>query len=156
MYPLLFQETCSIEIITIGGLLVRPFLLSLSHLSHILRVFGFSLTLITITYHSYSHTHTLLSLCPIGFGFCVSGYHSFTHTYCASFTIIFISILPVSPTGCTGCFIGFWFMIFIMSPFLPHIHTCHSSYPMLHIVPIIMMRKNQTSHDDSCIILVLF
>src|SRR5690348_6625115 len=120
MYPLLFQETYSIENMAIGvlsGASLSPLPFFLSLLSHFIWV------LVFFIYTDHTHTsvtsspHTLSSFSPIGFGFCVSGYHSFTHTYCASFTIIFISVLPVSPTGFTGCFIGFWFMIFIMSPF---------------------------------------
>jgi hypothetical protein len=124
MYPLLFQETCSIEIITIGGLLgatLPP--ISFPFVPHHQ---GFWVFMYTDHNHIsviFSHSYTFIPLSHRVWVLCIGLSLSFTHTYYVLFTIIFIPILPVSPTGLTGCFIGFWFMIFIMSPFLPHIYT---------------------------------
>ena len=125
-------------------------LLSLLSLHH--PGFGFSLTLITITHQSHSHTHTLLSLCPIGFGFCVLGYHSHSHTL-----IVFRSLSYSSLDVSLG--FGSWSSSCLL---FSHIFTHVIFHILCHILISYHVLLNHhdaresTSHDDSSIILVLF
>ena len=173
MCPLLFQEACYLEIITIGfywGASSFPILLLLSPTCpngftgfsqqwftlqlfiHLHYHFPFYPTLsgfwvFTHTDHNhtsvtFSHSYTFIPLPHRVWVLCYG--LSYSHSL---FLFLFILDLPVSPTGFTGFFIGFWFMIH-------HSYLCHILIFMVD--SIIMMRVNQTSRGDIGFVLMYF